>query len=381
LLSANRLLMENVKLHYTDLIGQTNAVARLKAFGEYFASTGGNPENVLLIGEDGMGQSRIALTFAHECGVPFQQVDAASLEMVGDLTALLTNLGPRQVLFMDNLQRLRGIHVDRLTESMRDGKLEIIIGKGTAARTHVMEVKPFTLIATCPTKSDCPAKLLDAFSLVLNLQPYSVEELCVLAIRIANGTGVSFQAGVAELIARCCDGRPRHLESTLLRLVRAINKTVITEADVLQALGAFGIAVRSDGSPSRPNNLGNLSGQDFERLITTLLTRMGFQAEMTKTTGDGGIDIIAMLDKPIYGGRYLFQCKRFAPDNLIGAPTVRDFYGAVTADRAVKGVFITTSDFTLQAREFGERVGVELINLPQLRKLFFEYGIAELQDG
>jgi restriction system protein len=88
-----------------------------------------------------------------------------------------------------------------------------------------------------------------------------------------------------------------------------------------------------------------------------------------------------MLDKPIYGGRYLFQCKRFAPDNLIGAPTVRDFYGAVTADRAVKGVFITTSDFTLQAREFGERVGVELINLPQLRKLFIEYGIAELQDG
>jgi restriction system protein len=94
----------------------------------------------------------------------------------------------------------------------------------------------------------------------------------------------------------------------------------------------------------------------------------------------GGIDIIAMLDKPIVGGRYLFQCKRFAPENMVGAPTVRDFYGAVTADRAVKGVFITTSDFTTQAREFAERAGLELIDLRQLEKLFHEYGVAILQD-
>jgi len=296
------------KLHYADLIGQINAVARLKAFGEYFAATGGKPEHVLLIGEDGMGQSTIALTFAHECGVPFQRVDAASLEMVGDLSAVLTNLRPNQVLFLDNLQRLRGIHVDRLEGSMRDGKLDIILGKGTAARTYVMEIKPFTLIAACSTKSDCPDKLLDAFSLVLNVQPYSIEELCVVAIRIANRAGISFQAGAPELIARSCDGRPRHLESTLLRLARAINKTVITEADVLQALRAFGIAVRSDGSPSYPDNLGNLSGQDFESLIKTLLTRMGFQAEMTKTTGDGGIDIIAMLENPGTGGKFTSKC-------------------------------------------------------------------------
>ena len=108
---------------------------------------------------------------------------------------------------------------------------------------------------------------------------------------------------------------------------------------------------------------------------------MGFHAEMTKTSGDGGIDIIAMLDKPIFGGRYLFQCKRFTPDNLVGAPTVRDFYGAVKADNAVKGIFITTSNFTVQAREFGQRVGLELIDSTELQKLFVEYGMFELQNG
>jgi restriction system protein len=107
---------------------------------------------------------------------------------------------------------------------------------------------------------------------------------------------------------------------------------------------------------------------------------MGFQTEMTKTSGDGGIDIIAVLDKPIFGGRYLFQCKRFAPDNLVGSPTVRDFYGAVTADRAVKGILITTSDFTVQAQEFGRRVGVELVSMNQLKRLLLEYGLTEMLD-
>ena len=83
---------------------------------------------------------------------------------------------------------------------------------------------------------------------------------------------------------------------------------------------------------------------------------MGFRAEMTNATGDGGIDIVAVRNKPILGGGYLFQCKRYAPDNQVGVAAVRDFYGAVTADRAIKGIFVTTSDFTLQAREFGERV-------------------------
>ena len=108
---------------------------------------------------------------------------------------------------------------------------------------------------------------------------------------------------------------------------------------------------------------------------------MEFRTEMTKISGDGGIDIIAFLGKPIIGGKYLFQCKRYAPDNLVGAPTIRDFYGAVSADKAVKGIFITTSDFTSQAREFAERTGLELINMTQLTELLRQFGLNELQES
>jgi len=152
---------------------------------------------------------------------------------------------------------------------------------------------------------------------------------------------------------------------------------LLTNETVKEAFAAFGIARAIDPAPDGSVNLDNLSGVAFEKVIADLLDRIGFQTELTKASGDGGIDIIATLDRTIFGGRYLFQCKRFAHDSLVGAPTLRDFYGAVTADRAVKGVFITTSGFTVQAREFGERVGLELIDAEKLETLMREYGVAD----
>ena len=364
--------MENF-LRFKDIAGQKEVTSRLSAFIGFFRSTGGVLGHILLIGEDGMGKATIAEAFAGELGVVFQKLDTSKIEAQGDLTAIMANMRERQVLLLSNPQHLRNIYLSRVIEVLRNFRMEIVIGQGPAARKHVIEVKPFTLISTCVKKPDCPAELFGEFSLVLSLQPYTRSELQLIADKIARSMRASLSAGAAELIARSCDGKPGHLEPILQRLIRSINKQEISENDVVQAFSAFGISVRQDASANEAGSIQNLSREDFERLITKLLFRMGFQAEMTKTTGDGGIDIVATLDKPIFGGRYLFQCKRFAPDNLISSPTVRDFYGAVTADRAVKGIFITTSTFSNQAREFGERVGIELIDFAQLQRLFIEY--------
>lgn len=372
--------MGNPRLRYRDIIGQEKIVTRLKAFTDFFVESGGTPGHVLLIGEDGMGKAGIATAFCNERNVGFQEVDAVTLEVTGDLTALLTNLRPNQVLFLQNIHRLRGNLCSRLRGALRDGRLEINIGQGPAQRTHIMDLNPFTLIGTCLKESDCPKELLREFSLILTMQPYSKEELEGLAQSMAHFSSLALEPASAELIARACNGRPGHLETTLRQVARAINKNVISEADVLKVFLAFGVNVGREIVPNGMGKLQDMSGQEFELLISGLLTSMGFHAEMTKTTGDGGIDIIAVLDGPILGGRYLFQCKRFSPDNLVGAPTVRDFYGAVTADRAVKGIFITTSDFTTQAREFGQKVGVELINSERLGKLLLEYQLIETHN-
>jgi restriction system protein len=118
----------------------------------------------------------------------------------------------------------------------------------------------------------------------------------------------------------------------------------------------------------------SLSGQEFELYITELLRRMGFTAEATKATGDGGIDIVAGLEAPILGGKYLFQCKCYSEGVLVGVSAVRDFYGTVSADQqAVKGVMITTSDYTNQAKEFAAQVNVELIDGEKLQSLMDRY--------
>ena len=124
------------------------------------------------------------------------------------------------------------------------------------------------------------------------------------------------------------------------------------------------------------SGLDTLSGIEFEGLITRLLERMGFRAKITKASGDGGIDVVATLDQPITGGRYLIQCKRYAPDSPVGAATVREFYGALTADRgAVKGILITTSGFTGQAEEFAVGLPIELIGRDQLQRLLAQHDL------
>lgn len=116
------------------------------------------------------------------------------------------------------------------------------------------------------------------------------------------------------------------------------------------------------------------SGSEFERQVASLLKRMGFRVEVTGATNDGGIDIRAISDHPISGGIYLVQCKCFAPNHLVGSPTLRDLYGAVRANhRAVKGILVTTSGFTDEALRFAEDIPLTLIDGERLQILFQQY--------
>ena len=124
----------------------------------------------------------------------------------------------------------------------------------------------------------------------------------------------------------------------------------------------------------RTRDLDELSGIEFERLIARLLQNMGFRTQTTKATGDGGIDH-RNADRPIVAGRYLIQCKRYAVDTPVSAPKVREFYGALVYERAIKGVFITTSGFTADAKQYAKQVGIELIERTLLKQMLAENGL------
>lgn len=121
-----------------------------------------------------------------------------------------------------------------------------------------------------------------------------------------------------------------------------------------------------------------MNGRDFEREVLRLLEAQGFVAEMTKATADGGIDIVAKRTDPLLAGKYIVQCKNWTKP--VGAPVVRDFYGVVMAENANKGILITTSRFTRDAREFAEDKPLELIDGSDWKSLVSRAESPEIRD-
>ena len=351
---------------FDELIGQRDCVERLKRFGELYSAKDLVPEHILLVGNEDLGTLVLARAFAKTFNVALLEQDATYFEK-SDLDWVLNHLDALAALFL-NLEDFPKSLVPYFVSALEHHDFDIVNG----VPLQTMGLNRFTFLGTAPRVVDVPPDLLKCFSLTLTLQPYSNSELQAIAALLAARNGFTLSDSVPELLVSASQRTP-HSIAQLLRRFAILGKAKVTEEDAKETLAAFGLTPHSINSTADARELDSLSGVEFERLILALLQRMGFRAEMTRTTGDGGIDIVAYLDKPIIGGRYLIQCKRFA-ESLIGAPVVREFYGAVVADRkAVKGILITTSGFTTQAREFAETLHIELIDRSQLTNLLAEF--------
>jgi hypothetical protein len=286
----------------------------------------------------------------------------------------LTNLGEGDAVLIADIGRLPKSLNDFFVTSLREFRVDFVVDKGMFAKTINVPLKRFTCLATARSKAECPSELIEGFPLTVSLQSYSHTELVNVTHQLAQRKGIAIAPEAADLVAGASAGTPHQIEVQVDRLVE-LGRTTISAAEVAQLSSVFGFNTgKADSVP--PNDIDTISGVDFENVVASLLRAMGFHTELTAVTGDGGIDIVATLDKPLIGGRYLVQCKRFAPGKLVGAATVRDFYGAVTADReAVKGILITTSGFTSQAMAFAQQIPIELIGGQQLRALLAQHRI------
>lgn len=358
---------------FGKIIGQTDTIARFKTFAELYRSKGSPVGHIRLVGEEGMGRGSLARAFAEEYGVNLRESRASQIERANDLASLIVDLHQGDVLLLSDIDGLRAPVAEVLVGGLRNFTLDIVVGKGSGARRMPLAVMPFTCIGTLRRERDCPPELRKWFPLILPLQPYSQSEMERLVGKLAFAKGLSLAGSARTLIARLSKGQPSQIAVLVHRLAIKGPRS-IDEPEAAETLSIFGFGSGVATSVQTSSELGALSGIDFERLITTLLQQMGFTAEMTKASGDGGIDIEAVLDRPIVGGRYLIQCKRLAPDTLVSSPIVREFYGALIADRkAVKGILITTSGFTIQAQEFARNLPLELIEGSKLKSLLDEY--------
>jgi Holliday junction DNA helicase RuvB len=203
----------------SEFIGQGRERERLKVYIEAAKARGEAMDHVLLYGPPGLGKTTLAQIVARELGVNFRATSGPVIARAGDLAALLTNLQPRDVLFIDEIHRLNPAVEEVLYPAMEDFQLDLIIGEGPAARSVRIDLSPFTLIAAT-TRSGMIAKPLhDRFGIKSALEFYNVEDLTEIVRRGGRVLNLPMSADGALEIARRARGTPR-VAGRLLRRVR-----------------------------------------------------------------------------------------------------------------------------------------------------------------
>ena len=203
----------------SEYIGQKKAKENLKVFVQAALNRGEALDHVLLYGPPGLGKTTLAGIIANELGVNFRITSGPAIERSGDLAALLTNLGERDVLFIDEIHRLSRSVEEVLYSAMEDFALDIIIGKGPSARSIRLDIAPFTLVGATTKAGALAAPLRDRFGVISRLEYYEPSELMHIIERAAEILQISIERSGAEKIARRSRGTPR-VANRLLKRVR-----------------------------------------------------------------------------------------------------------------------------------------------------------------
>ncbi len=202
-----------------DYIGQPRLREQLEVFITAARRRGEPLDHVLVHGPPGLGKTTLAHIIASELDAGLRQTAGPVLERAGDLAALLTNLQPGDVLFIDEIHRLAPAIEEILYPAMEDGQLDIVIGEGPSARSIKLDLPPFTLVAATTRAGLLTAPLRDRFGIVQRLDYYAVTDLTHIVARTAGIVGVPMDAAGASEIARRARGTPR-IANRLLRRVR-----------------------------------------------------------------------------------------------------------------------------------------------------------------
>src|SRR3989344_3382791 len=227
-----------------EFVGQERIKKNLRILVDAAKGRSDPVEHILLGGPAGLGKTTLAHLIAREMDTTVRVTSGPAIERVGDLAALLTNLQPREILFIDEVHRLSKLIEEVLYPAMESRVLDIMIGKGPSARTIQLELPPFTLIAATTRIGMLSSPLRSRFGNTFRFEFYTPEELVRILTRSASVLGVSMGADAAATLARSCRATPRVANRLLKRCrdwAQVHGNTAITSAVVSQTLALMEI--------------------------------------------------------------------------------------------------------------------------------------------
>lgn len=303
--TAPHLIAEDAQIDLTlrpqqfgDYVGQENIKKNLDIFIRAARKRGEPIDHVLLYGSAGLGKTTLAHIIAKEMGVNIKVTSGPAIEKVGDLGSILTNLEPGDVLFIDEIHRLNRLIEEVLYPAMEDYKLDIIVGKGPAARTLQLELPRFTLIGATTRLGSLSNPLRNRFGSTHKLEFYTPEEIKSIVTRSAKLLGVAIDDSGAETIAQASRQTPR-VANRILKRVRDFasihNHETLTREVAEEALALFEIdhlgleptdrhlletiIERFKGGPTGVQSLSAITGEEIqtiEEVYEPYLIQIGF---------------------------------------------------------------------------------------------------------
>ncbi|MDB5973934.1 MAG: ruvB [Nevskia sp.] len=282
----------------SEYVGQPAVREQMGIFVDAARKRGEALDHTLIFGPPGLGKTTLAHILAAEMGVNMRQTSGPVLERAGDLAALLTNLEPRDILFVDEIHRLSPVVEEVLYPAMEDYQLDIMIGEGPAARSIRLDLPPFTLVGATTRAGALTGPLRDRFGIVQRLEFYSIPDLTSIVKRSSAILKVPIDEAGANEIARRSRGTPR-IANRLLRRVRdfaevkgtgIVNEDIAAAAmkmldvdtngfDLMDRKLLMTLIERFDGGPAGLDNLAAAIGEardTIEDVIEPFLIQQGY---------------------------------------------------------------------------------------------------------